>query len=219
MSSAGANPRYLALERRIKAVSSFGLAALFGLLPFLISSLSPVKLGIPVYILFILLAGIFVFTGLHLWQWAGLADQGAKAEEIIGLLLEQLEQEGWHIEYGMRLQRLGDVDVFLRSPKHNAYIIDVKSHRGEVVFDGHKLKRRFGRQEKPFEKDFLKLTMDQAYAVKTKKNLRFVTPILAFTDATLNLKQKDNKLRGVYVVERGFLVQRLRQLDTHQRRK
>lgn len=117
----------------------------------------------------------------------------------------QLEQSGWQVEYGTRLKgRLGDADVICVSPQNNAYVIDVKSHRGEVIAVGKQLLRRMGKATYSFEKNFLDQVMRQAYQVREQKNLGFVTPIIAFSDAKVSLPP--GKLKGVYVVERSRLA-------------
>ena len=122
-----------------------------------------------------------------------------------------LEKEGWKIEYGMRLgARLGDADIICISPKNKAYVIDVKSHRGDVIINGTQLCRRMGKTIYPFEKDFLSQVMKQALQVKKQMNVSFVTPILAFSDARVSVSS--SKVNKVYVVERSQLVSLLKTL-------
>ena len=139
------------------------------------------------------------------------ADQGAKGEEDTAEEIFQLEQEGWQIEYGMRLSnKLGDVDIVCVSPQNKAYVIDVKSHRGEVTTDGKQLYRRMGKTTYPFEKNFLNQAMKQALQVKEQKGLGFVTPIVAFSNAKVLVPP--GKLQKVYVVEKSRLVSLLKSL-------
>jgi hypothetical protein len=98
------------------------------------------------------------------------------------------------------------------SPGGKAYVIDVKSHRGEVWTDGKQLHRRMGSATYPFEKDFLDRAMKQAFQVKKKKGVSFVTPIVAFSEAKVSVPA--GKLRGVYVVERARLLRLLQSLDS-----
>ncbi|NUN63813.1 NERD domain-containing protein [Pseudanabaena biceps] len=223
---AGQNIRELALKRRIKAVSSFVAAVFVIFMPVLLFKaldgfLKPLKfynysqsqasLNTPpiLYIVTTIAALGLVVNGIFLWRRANNADQGAKGEEDISKELSQLEDEGWKIEYGMRLgNRLGDADVVCISPQHKAYVIDVKSHKGEVMADGEKLNRRMGKTNYPFEKDFINQTMKQALQVKKQKGLRFVTPILAFSEAKVSLPS--NRLRNVYVIEKSSLVSLLK---------
>jgi hypothetical protein len=226
---AGQNIRELALKRRTKAVISFTTAAFVLIFPFImvrvfenfLSSLSSLSssepqasLNLPFtfYVLFGL--GLVslgcVANGVYLWKRANYADQGAQGEEAIGLQVSELEREGWTIEYGMQLgNRLGDADIVCLSPQKKAYVIDVKSHRGTITTDGKQLYRRMGKATYSFEKDFLSQVKQQALQVKKQKGLRFVTPIVAFSEARVSIKGKTQK---VYLVESSRLIQLLRQL-------
>jgi len=226
---AGQNIRNLAVKRRIKALTSFISAGLVMLLPFFLSrafedflkqmsSLNPthapsqtLQVPIALYIFFIAMAMSLVAHGAYLWKRANHADQGAKGEEDMAQAITQLTQEGWQIEYGMRLGgRLGDADIICISPQNKAYVIDVKSHRGEVTTDGKHLYRRVGHSNYPFEKNFLNQAKQQALQVKKQKELNFVTPIVAFSDARVSIAS--GKLQKVYVVEKASLVSLLRSL-------
>jgi hypothetical protein len=153
----------------------------------------------------------FTANGVFLWKRANHADQGAKGEEDTAQALFQLEQEGWKVEYGMRLGRgLGDADIVCISPQNKAYVIDVKSHKGEVTTDGKQLYRRMGKTTYPFEKNFLNQAMKQALQVKEQKNLNFVTPVVTFSDAKVLVPS--NRLQKVYVIDKLRLVSLLKSL-------
>lgn len=219
---AGQNIRKLAVKRRAKAIASFASAGLLVVFPLFlarafevlfkeISSISSSqqpsspKFSLIVYALFVISALGLVANGAFLWKRANHAAQGAKGEEEIAQVMLQLEKSGWQVEYGTRLEGgLGDADVICVSPQNNAYVIDVKSHRGEVIADGKQLLRRMGRLTYLFEKNFLSQAMRQAFQVRNQKNLSFVTPVVAFSNAKVSLSS--NKLKGVYVVEKSRLV-------------
>ena len=225
---AGQNIRELALKRRVKAIAAFISAGFVIFSPFFLiktfenflrqisslnSSQSQSSLHLPpiFYALFIIVALGLVANGVFLWKRANHADQGAKGEEDTAEEIFQLEQEGWQIEYGMRLSnKLGDVDIVCVSPQNKAYVIDVKSHRGEVTTDGKQLYRRMGKTTYPFEKNFLNQAMKQALQVKEQKGLGFVTPIVAFSNAKVLVPP--GKLQKVYVVEKSRLVSLLKSL-------
>ncbi|OUL28862.1 nuclease-related domain-containing protein [Nostoc sp. 106C] len=226
---AGKNIRDLAVKRRLKAICSFLCAGLVVLFPFFlvaifqnflnqVSSLNSSKAQAPtlqlpilLYVLFIFLALGLVLNGIYFWRKANLADQGAKGEEDTAQALIQLEVEGWQIEYGMLLKDgLGDADIVCVSPQSQAYVVDVKSHRGEVVTDGKYLFRRMGNTTHNFEKDFLERAMKQALQVKKQSKFNFVTPIIAFSQAKVSVPSR--KIRGVYVVEKSSLLSFLKSL-------
>ena len=224
---AGKNIRELALKRRVKAILSFVGAGLVILVPLLLvqafddflrqiaanNSQAQPSLQMPLlfYLMLVTMALILVANGIFLWKRANNADQGARGEEDTSRELSQLVRDGWEIEYGMRLgNRLGDADIVCISPQDKAYVIDVKSHRGEVIVDGEKLHRRMGKANYPFEKDFIDQAMKQALQVKRQQGLKFVTPILAFSEARVHVPS--NRLRKVYVVEKSGLVPLLKSL-------
>jgi Nuclease-related domain len=225
---AGQNIRELAFRRRVKAVTFFISAGLVLFLPFFwvrtyenflrrISSLHSAQpqssLNLPpiFYAMFAIAALGLVSNGIFLWKRANHADQGAKGEEDTAQAIVQLEQEGWRIDYGMRFSnKLGDADIVCISPQNKAYVIDVKSHKGEVTTDGRQLYRRMGKTTYPFEKNFLEQAMKQALQVKKQKGLGFVTPIVAFSDAKVLVSS--DKLQNVYVVEKARLVALLKSL-------
>lgn len=213
MQKAGRTIGQLAQERRNKALQQFGTAGVLVLVSIIVSP----RLG-ALGILVVLGVGVYswhlIVEGCKFWKMADRAEQGAKGEEIVGLLLKELEQAGWKIQYNLPIPRLGDADVFLSSPKDNHFVVDVKSHSGEVFFENGVLKKRFGNTVYSFEKDFLAKVMQQALTVKTIKGLKFVTPILCFTEARLDIGTVNNKARGVYVMKKEALVKRLVWLDS-----
>ncbi|MBD1823740.1 NERD domain-containing protein [Cyanobacteria bacterium FACHB-DQ100] len=225
---AGQNVRELAAKRRVKAITSFAEAGFCIFLPFFLVRItnnflkqipsinvsqaqSSLNFAFIFHVLFAIAALGFAANGMFWWKRANHADQGAKGEEEIAQELSQLKQEGWEIEYGMRLgNRLGDADIVCISPQNKAYVIDVKSHRGEVTTDGKQLLRCIGNRTYPFEKDFFQQAMKQALQVKKQESLQFVTPIVAFSDAKVLVP--NGKLQKVYVIEKSRLTAFLRSL-------
>lgn len=205
MSRPGQNVRRMAQQRRFKATKSLLLAGMCIVIPFFIPAAS----------IWVHLGG-FALAGPKLWQARSLlirakqADQGAAGEEEIARLLAALKTKKWQIEYGIVDRSVGDVDVFLLSPKGKAFTIDVKSHRGTVCSDGKQLYRQYGQDRKSFEKDFLKQAKRQALTIKELKQLRFVTPIVAFSNARVNVGKEP--IEGVYVVGKQELLNCLRSL-------
>jgi hypothetical protein len=223
----GQNIRELAKKRRKRALAYFASAAgIIACLPIaaitesvvakIYANLkppadSPISFPPVFYAIFAAVALIIAINGLSLWKKANRAAQGAKGEEATGKQLTELKREGWDIEYGMRLgSGLGDADIVCVSPQGKAFVIDVKSHRGQVVTDGKALYRRTRRNKYPFEKNFLRQSMKQALQVKQQKGLNFVTPIVAFSAARVSVPS--GKVAGVYVVGGKRLVGLLRGL-------
>ncbi|MEM7063698.1 MAG: nuclease-related domain-containing protein [Cyanobacteria bacterium P01_B01_bin.77] len=224
---AGRNIRLLAFSRRYKAVYAFVSAGFIAYIPFALAKLtegfrslfaetnpelteSP-AMPMVVYVGAIALAIFLVIKGVRLWKGANRADQGARGEEDVANELRGLAASGWQIEYGQRLGKgVGDIDIICVSPGGKTYAIDVKSHRCGVVTDGKKLYRRMGKQQQPFEKDFLSQVTKQALQVKRKRGVKFVTPIVVFSNARVAISS--NKVKHVYVIDKARLAGLLQSL-------
>lgn len=167
--------------------------------PFLVAPLMGTA-GLKVLVFAVCLGSAFVLfrSGLRLWKQANNVTQGAKGEEIVALLLRELETEGWQIDYNIPVAIWGDVDAFLCSPSGNCFAVDTKSHGGTVFFDGTKLMRRYGQEIYEFDnnKDLLKAARGQSAAIKDMKGVKYVTPMLCFTNAELDIRTVDNLLKG-----------------------
>ena len=226
---AGQNVRGLAFRRRKKAIASFIsagfviLSPLFGVkfvenfLKTIVSlnpSYSQILSNLPpiLYVFCIVTAFILVKNGRSQWKRAALADQGAKGEEDVAEVMLQLKRKGWQIEYDLLLNGgLGDADIICISPNNKAFVIEVKSHRGDVKNEGDELYRQMGKNRYSFEKNFLAQVMKQAFQIKQQKNLDFVTPIIVFSQARVSVS---GKLKGVYVVEKARLITLLTSLSS-----
>ena len=220
MSRAGSNIRKMALRRRFKAIQLFMAAALLACLPFAgkafiqqLAVITKTAIVVPawIYVMCFSMAALALRGGVYLWKRANHADQGAKGEEDIATLLSPLTNEGWQIEYGIRDRRCGDIDIFLLSPKKRAYTIDVKSHKGQVRSQDGKLYRQYGQTSYPFEKDFLSQAKQQAIAMKDKKGFRFVTAIVVFSAANVEISAKP--ISNVYVFGKENFLSQLRSFD------
>ena len=224
---AGRNIRVLAFSRRFRAVYAFVGAGFIAYVPFALAQVmavfrslfeesSPeaaeaISMPIVMYGVAIAFSIYLIYQGVHLWKSANRADQGAKGEEDVAIALRGLAAEGWQLEYGQRLGKgRGDIDIICVSPRGKTYAVDVKSHRCTVVTDGKKLYRRRGNQQYPFEKDFLAQVTKQALQVKKKRGVKFVTPIVVFSNGKVAIAS--NKVKHVHVVEKSQLAARLRSL-------
>lgn len=217
MPKAGGNVRRLGLRRRKDAISRFAGALASLAVPFLALLILPNYPGLVALSLIAGCVGAFTLynQGKVLWTSANRADQGARGEENVARLLKVLSHRGWKIEYNIPLPQWGDADVFLRSPRGNCFVVDVKTNKGGVFFDGSVLKLRFGRKTHDFPKgkDILKAVRGQAASVEDLKRLTYVQPVLCFTNANLS-KIAQPKINGVYVISAKDLVNLLQKLDT-----
>lgn len=221
---AGQNIRTIEVRRRVNAIMYFVSAVFVSILPFFVarnfenllrplftSQQSSLTLPPYFYVAFFIPALGFFAHGIFMWKRANHAAQGAQGEENIAQEIYQLEQEGWEINYGILMDgRRGDIDIVCISPQRKTYVIDVKSHKGIVKTDGKRLYRYMGKKSYPFEKNFLNQVMKQALQIKQQRNLDFVTPIVAFSNAKVLVPP--GKIKNVYVVERLRLVPLLRSL-------
>lgn len=161
-------------------------------------------LGLPATLL---IGGIFVFALKQLEKKGNVAidhakraGRGAVAEEKTGALLDGLP-EGHFIIHDFDTGR-GNIDHILVGPK-GIFTLEVKSHRGEVTFDGTILRR----DGLPFEKDFLKQAWAECFAVRgilARWDIKepSAEPVILFTNAFV--KDRGNA-KGVEVMNLKFL--------------
>jgi len=211
---AGKPLRRRAKQLRTKALYRYGAATGWVLLPLLVYAIAPFD---PLFLVAALLIGALIALplieeGKKFWKSSRNFDQGACGEEKTQQVLESLIKSGWIAEYNLRLPQVGDIDVWLRSPKGVNFILDVKSHSTEVLLDGDVLKRRYYGKLQDFEKDFLAQIAKEVTALKKAKKLTNVTPIVVFSDAKVSFSHK-KRIRGAYVMELGNLVSGLQELD------
>jgi hypothetical protein len=216
MVNAGNNIRQIAQSRKKQAIGKFTIAGVLFTVPVLPYLLLD-NIGISIFIH----VGCWIYAfssfrkGQKLLVTAQRANQGAEAEESVASILSELEREGWTIEYNIPLKLWGDADAFLRSPQGNCFVVDTKSDGGTVFFNGTVLMKRYGKNIHPFSnnKDILKAARGQAVTLKEMKGVRFVTPILCFTKATLDIQTINNKVENVYILTKDSLVRMLIRLD------
>jgi hypothetical protein len=214
---AGKRLRREAQQLRTKALYRYGSATGLVLLPLLVYAVAPFA---PLFffvaaalLIWVLRAVPLIEDGKTFWNESQRYDRGACGEEKTQQVLESLIQSGWIAEYNLRLPQVGDIDVWLRSPKGLNFILDVKSHSTVVQLDGDVLKRlSYDGKLIDFKKDFLAQIAKQATAIKKAKKLTKVTRVVVFSDAKVILRNK-KKIRGAYVLELGNLVSRLQELD------
>jgi hypothetical protein len=214
---AGKPLRRHAQQLRTKALYKYGAATGLVLLPLLVYAVAPFA-PLFFFVAAALLIGVLIAIplieeGKKLWKSSQRFDQGAYGEEKTQQVLEPLIQSGWIAEYNLSLPEVGDIDVWLRSPKGVNFILDVKSHSTVVLLEGDVLKRQsYDGKLRDFEKDFLAQIAKEVTAIKKAKKLTKITPVVVFSDAKVSFSNK-KKIRGAYVMELGNLVSGLQELD------
>ncbi len=170
-------------------------------------------LGLPV--------ALVVFVGIIYWVKAmgakadAYADRaldarrGADAEEDIGNLLGELPA-GFYVVHDF-VAKKENIDHIIISSK-GILTIETKSHRGVVTCEGEMLKR----DEKPFEKDFIKQAWRQAYFVRdllTRLNISAPKPqpVILFANADVQVRKQ---VRGVEIISRQYFPVYLQRLQT-----
>jgi hypothetical protein len=214
---AGKRLRRQAQQLRAQALYRYGAATGLVLLPLLVYAVAPFA---PLFffvaaalLIGVLIAPLLIPEGNRFWKTSKMYYQGACGEEKTQQVLEPLIHSGWIAEYNLRLPQVGDIDVWLRSPKGLNFIFDVKSHSTVVVLEGDVLKRQsYDGKLRDFDKDFLAQIAKQVTAIKKAKKLTKVTPVVVFSDAKVILRNK-KKIRGAYVMELPDVVSRLQELD------
>jgi hypothetical protein len=141
------------------------------------------------------------------------ADAGGKAERIFFEKLKKELPDGWTCEAGIVLERMGDIDFVVTSPKKRYFAIDLKSHRGAVKLaeDGDKLVRILDGKQAEFEKDVLKAVRRQAVVFGQTRGLHHVMPIIVFSKAKLLLSEV--WVNKVLVVDEKSLVNELLKIE------
>ncbi len=103
------------------------------------------------------------------------------------------------------LNNRGNVDEVIVGPT-GIWAIEVKSHRGNITFDGNELQRN----GELFERDFLGQAWAERCSVRDtlKKELGkefFVQPVIVFSDMYAEVHFGLNPIRGVYVIGADWL--------------
>jgi hypothetical protein len=160
------------------------------------------SLAVPLYLVGLGAGVVFFLRGRKLFRQAARADQGARGEEAIAKILRQLPSD-WKTEFNRRVHGVGDVDAIIRSPRGKTWTIDVKSHRGTIIEKDGKLYKVVGNNTYSMQKDFIAAAKKQAALVKNMDNLRYVTPVICFSSAKVEI---EHSVQGVYVISRSELL-------------
>jgi Holliday junction resolvase-like predicted endonuclease len=202
MGRAGKNIRAMARDYKKQGACSWVLAASFLGATVGLPVLLKFSLAVPLYGVGLGVGLVLFFRGSMLFRQAARADQGAKGEEEIAKILRQLPT-GWRTEYNRRVHGVGDVDVILTSPTGKTWTVDIKSQRGTIIEKGGKLFKVLGRNAYPMQKDFIAAAKRQALLVRSMDNLRYVTPVICFSSAKVQI---GSSIEGVYVISRSELL-------------
>jgi Nuclease-related domain len=130
------------------------------------------------------------------------AVRGAKAEETIGAILNRLSEK--HRVFHDVLTPFGKIDHLVFRDDGALFVIETKSHRGQVTIDRNELRR----DGQPFETNFIKHILNIVSSVKKSVALNFgftptwVHAAIVFTDARV---PSHCALFNVAVIQPGYL--------------
>lgn len=130
---------------------------------------------------------------------------GLSGENAIDDELNKLGREYICIRQGMDTER-GNIDKIVIGPT-GIWVLEVKSHTGNITFDGDKLLRN----DKALEKNFLKQayaeakTLEEFLRNKTGEFMA-VNPVVVFSSKFAKLKLGMKQYKGVYVVRKDWLI-------------
>lgn len=139
-------------------------------------------------------------------------------DELLSYLKSKLKN--WHFEERkiLELKKKGkykDIDVYAISPNNIHFVIDLKSHIGDVFWISKlkELRRQFGRNPNhvPFEKDFFDILHSDSKQLQVINGLS-IEPnrILLFWRATLKINKGKRLKRGVLISNKEYLIDDLK---------
>lgn len=128
------------------------------------------------------------------------AERGAVAEEIVGEILEDLD-DNFYVIHDIP-SPYGNIDHAVIAP-HGVFLLETKSHRGrvEILLDGLLI------NGKPPEKDFIAQTLKNTCWLREEiENLTgekiWIKPIIVFTHAFV---EPGKPIKGVIITNKKFL--------------
>jgi hypothetical protein len=137
---------------------------------------------------------------------------GLVGESDVDRELKKLDKSFVYIPGGLDTGK-GNIDKIVIGPT-GVWALEVKSHKGDITYDGQILLK----DRRPFEKNFL----GQAYAeaktlqerIKSELGLNIpVQPVLVFSSKWAKVRLGLKEYKGVYVIQKGWLIKLL--TETH----
>lgn len=130
--------------------------------------------------------------------------RGGRAEGAIWYELRKLN-DNFTIFQDFKIPELGNIDCVLTGP-NGVFVIEVKSHKGNIGFNGQQLTR----DGYLFEKDFLGQSMRETlylhdYLKKVLEEEIFVQPVLVFASKDSTMHFGLGQVKNVTVVQRRLL--------------
>jgi len=177
------------------------LVQYFVVLSFVTALVLPLKLAFSLAAILLAIARYFLLLLREAKKQRERLEAGLLAESAVCEMLLRELPWNWSMEPNIEIPHCGDIDLFVSSPNCNHYAIEIKSHQGEVLFDGRNLRKGNGRY---FEKNFLKQAARAAVKLRNMRKLSYVNPILVFTRASLSMPVR--KIGPVIILSSDELV-------------
>jgi hypothetical protein len=135
------------------------------------------------------------------------ASRGARAEEKVGDFLKQLPDD-YAVFHDIE-SPYGNIDHVVLNKKNNIFLLETKSHGGEVVYDGKNLLIN----GKLPEKDFINQILNNIYwlrdEIKKQNGMTvFIKPIIVFTNAFVRVP---TPVKNISIINKKFLLKTLTQ--------
>jgi hypothetical protein len=133
------------------------------------------------------------------------ASKGAKGEEKVGDILKQLPDD-YAVFHDIESPH-GNIDHVVLNKKNNVFLLETKSHHGEVLHNGKNLLINFKLPEKDFIGQILKNTfwLRDEISKEIGANV-FIKPILVFTNAFVKIP---DPVKNVSIINKKYLVETL----------
>ncbi|MEJ2254163.1 MAG: nuclease-related domain-containing protein [Nitrospirota bacterium] len=128
--------------------------------------------------------------------------KGARAEEQIGALLRELSDD--HVVFHDIKSPYGNIDHVIINEKNQVFLIETKSHHGEVTREKDKLLVNHKMPEKDFISQAVKNTFWLKKAIEEKASSRvFITSMVVFTNASVRIT---GPLKKILVINKNDLL-------------
>jgi hypothetical protein len=208
---AGKSTRRLADKRYLGKVF-VGLIGLFAIFLLIFTSLNlRVKGILSVISLVVIIIALLIIKretdeGMtHFEKLDARASKGANAEEKIGDLLKQLPAE-FAVFHDIESPN-GNIDHVVLNKSKDIFLLETKSHHGEVTYDGTNLLIN----SKQTEKNFISQALNNTYWLKeeirkqTDLNI-FIKPIIVFTNAFVKVPKP---IKNISIINKKYLIKEL----------
>ncbi|HBT74477.1 TPA: hypothetical protein DEB29_00485 [Candidatus Wolfebacteria bacterium] len=143
--------------------------------------------------------------------------QGAGGELGVRITLRGLDDR-FRVLGSVVIGNKGDMDFVVVGPT-GVWVIEVKSHKGRIRVENNRLLR----DNRPFDKDFLRQVWGATYALKDTLRARFpkvvhVQPVVVFSSPYAKLGVELNKADNAYVIGIDQLIRLIERHEVQQLR-